>query len=93
MNAQDIHKYITDIQAEVSRDLKREVMVSFYADGVSISGYVNDKYLYESANAPDIFSARQKFAQILEQHNPSSNELRRRAAELLAKADAMEAGK
>jgi hypothetical protein len=83
----DVHAYIETQERVAEKLLGQDLSVAYRGASVAISGWVGGEYMV--ANGLGMDSAIEKFREFF----PHPAELRRRAAEMLAKAEAMEAGK
>lgn len=89
MNDQQIHEHISAKRTEAELLLRREVFVAYRGDGVSVSGWIGPRF--ETVTSPFFDESVEMFRAMVDEASPKA--LRKQAAELLAKADAMEAGK
>ena len=88
----DIHKQIEREQREIEQQLDgHPIQLAYRAQGVSVSGWVGGHF--ETVGGMTYKDAGHSFGLMLRALTPTSAELRKQAAELLAKAEAMEAGK
>lgn len=88
---QEIHDYIATQEELAEKQLGQEVTVAYRPKYVSVSGWVGDRY--EVATGTDFDKAVAEFRSIQDTFDPGPAELRRLAAQYIAKAEAMEAGK
>ena len=87
---QQVHDHITAQEELAEKQLGQEVTVAYRPNCVSVSGWVGDRY--EVATGSGFNKAVAEFRKIQDTFDPGPAELRRMAAEYLAKADAKEGG-
>jgi hypothetical protein len=84
---------VAALQELASTILKQPVTVSVYPRFIAIGAWVGGVTKYETVIGKCLAEACDKFIAKRNEADPDAAELRRRAAELLAKAEAMDAGK
>jgi hypothetical protein len=88
-----IYERIAQEQRSIENDILggHPIQLAYRASGVSVSGWIGGHY--ETVSSGTVAEAAVKFKDMLNEHTPSAENLRKQARALLAKAEAMEGGK